>query len=137
LNSTTPPHTRSYITNQTISATSSTGPLAFTVSDAQTPLTSLTVSASSSNPTLVPNANIVLGGSGGNRTVTVTPASSQVGTATITLTVSDGCLSASTSFTLTVNAPSTPPTLSSIANQTISAGSSTGPLAFRSEERRG
>src|SRR5439155_15113715 len=64
----TPP-TISSIANQTISAGGSTGPLAFTVSDAQTPLTSLTVSASSSNPTLVPNANIVLGGSGGNRKI--------------------------------------------------------------------
>ena len=32
------------------------------------------MSGSSSNTTLVPNGNIVFGGSGANRTVTVTPA---------------------------------------------------------------
>ena len=44
----------------------------------------------SSNPALVPAANIVFGGSGANRTVTITPAANQSGTATITLTVTDG-----------------------------------------------
>jgi sulfatase modifying factor 1 len=77
--------------------------LAFTVGDAQTAAGSLSVSGSSSNTTLVPNANIVFGGSGANRTVTVTPASSQTGTATITVTVSDGSLSASDTFLLTVH----------------------------------
>jgi hypothetical protein len=60
------------------------------------------VTSASSDQNLVPNGNIVLGGSGGNRTVTVTPASGQVGTATITLTVSDGTTNAHTAFTLTV-----------------------------------
>ena len=99
----TPP-TISSLPAQTIAAGSSTGPLPFTVSDTQTTAGNLTVSGSSSNPTLVPNANIVLGGSGSSRTVNVTPASGQTGTATITLSVSDGSLSSSTSFTLTVNA---------------------------------
>src|SRR5437870_11523779 len=64
---------------------------------------SLTVSGSSSNPTLVPNSGIVFGGSGSSRTVTVTPAANQTGTATISVTVSDGSLSTGTSFVLTVN----------------------------------
>src|SRR6185295_9988115 len=55
------------------------------------------------NPTLVPLGNLVLGGSGANRTVTVTPAAGQSGTATITVTVSDGTLSASNSFVVTVS----------------------------------
>jgi formylglycine-generating enzyme required for sulfatase activity len=95
--------TISDIAAQTITAGNNTGALAFTVGDAQTAAGSLTVSGSSSNTTLVPNANIVFGGSGANRTVTVTPASSQTGTATITVTVSDGSLSASDTFLLTVN----------------------------------
>jgi formylglycine-generating enzyme required for sulfatase activity len=95
--------TISDIAAQTITAGNNTGTLAFTVGDAQTAAGSLTVSGSSSNTTLVPNANIVFGGSGANRTVTVTPASSQTGTATITVTVSDGSLSASDTFLLTVN----------------------------------
>jgi formylglycine-generating enzyme required for sulfatase activity len=95
--------TISDIAAQTITAGNNTGALAFTVGDAQTAAGSLTVSGSSSNTTLVPNANIVFGGSGANRTVTVTPASSQTGTATITVTVSDGSLTASDTFLLTVN----------------------------------
>ena len=58
----------------------------------------------SSNLTLVPNANIVFGGSGASRTVTVTPVSGLSGTATITITLTDnGSLTASDTFT-----PSTP-----------------------------
>ena len=98
--------TISDIAAQSISADSNTGALAFTIGDAQTVESSLTLSGSSSNTTLVPNASIVFGGSGASRTVTVTPASSQSGTATITVTVSDGSLTASDTFVLTVvNAP--------------------------------
>jgi formylglycine-generating enzyme required for sulfatase activity len=95
--------TISDIAAQTINPDNNTGAIAFTIGDAQTAAGSLTLSGSSSNTTLVPNANIVFGGSGANRTVTVTPASSQTGTATITVTVSDGSLSASDTFLLTVN----------------------------------
>src|SRR6266513_2869094 len=114
----TPP-TISSITGPTINEDTQTGAISFTVADAQTTAGSLSVSGSSLNPTLVPNGNIVFGGSGSNRTITVTPAANQSGTATITVTVSDGQLSASTSFVLTVNPLNDPPTISSIANQTI------------------
>ena len=66
--------------------------------DVETAAGSLTVSGSSSNPTLVPNGNIVFGGSGANRTVTVTPAANQTGTATITVTVSDGAVECERQF---------------------------------------
>ena len=95
--------TISDIADQTITEGGNTGALAFTIGDAQTAASSLALSGSSSNTTLVPNANIVFGGSDANRTVTVTPASSQTGTATITVTVSDGSLIASDTFLLTVN----------------------------------
>src|SRR5262249_18039267 len=65
----------------------------------------LTISANSSNPTLVPNGSIVLGGSGTNRSVTVTPAQNQSGTATIAITVCGGALCSTTSFLLTGNGP--------------------------------
>jgi formylglycine-generating enzyme required for sulfatase activity len=121
--------TISDIATQTINEGGNTGALAFTIGDAQTAVGSLSVSGSSSNTTLVPNANIVFSGSGANRTVTVAPASGQSGTATITVTVSDGSLSASDTFVLTVNA-NTAPTISDIAGQTINQGSSTSALAF-------
>jgi hypothetical protein len=67
-----------------------TPPIAFTIGDAETAAGSLTLSGTSSNPTLVPNANIVFGGSGASRTVQVTPAANQFGTASINVSVSDG-----------------------------------------------
>jgi hypothetical protein len=121
--------TISDIAAQTINEGGSTGAIAFTIGDTQTAAASLTLSGSSSNTTLVPNANIVFGGSGANRTVTVTPASSQSGTATITVTVSDGSLTGSDTFLLTVNA-NTAPTISDIAAQSIIAGNNTGAIAF-------
>jgi hypothetical protein len=121
--------TISNITNQTINEDASTGALAFTVGDVETPAASLTVTGSSSNTALVPNANIVFGGSGANRTVTVTPAANQSGTATITVTVTDANSgTASDSFVLTVNAVNDPPTISDVTNQTINENASTSAL---------
>ncbi|MCF7730620.1 MAG: hypothetical protein K9N23_02990 [Akkermansiaceae bacterium] len=102
----TPP-TISTVADQSITANTSTAVLAFTVGDNQTAAADLTVTAGSSNTTLVPNSNIVLGGSGANRTVRVTPAANQTGTATVTLTVSDGSLTATSTFVVTVTAPPT------------------------------
>jgi hypothetical protein len=99
--------TSTQIANQTINENAATSALAFTVADPDTNVSSLTTSGSSSNTTLVPNSNIVFGGSGANRTVTVTPAAGQSGTATITYVVSDGVYSASKNFLLTVNPSST------------------------------
>ncbi|MEO5334110.1 MAG: DUF1566 domain-containing protein [Magnetococcus sp. YQC-5] len=97
--------TISSITNQTTAANTATNAIAFTVGDVETAAASLTVTGSSSNKTLVPDANIVFGGSGGSRTLTVTPASGQSGSATITIEVNDGKATATTSFAVTVSAP--------------------------------
>ena len=94
--------TISGVTNLTIAANTSTGPLSVTVNDAETPADSLTLTGASSNTVLVPTNRIVFGGSGAARTVTVTPVSNQTGTATLTLTVSDGTDTASDTFVLTV-----------------------------------
>ena len=67
----------------------------------------LTVTASSSNTTLIPNSNIVVSGTGTSRTVTVTPVANQTGTATITITGGDGSSTASDTFVFTVNPPLT------------------------------
>ena len=103
--------------NQTIAQGTSTGPITFTVGDAQTAVINLLVSGTSSNPALVPAGNLVFGGSGATRTVTVTPVAGQSGTTTITLSVSDGQFSASDMFLLTVTgAANTAPTISNIAD---------------------
>jgi len=93
--------TISNLADRTIDGNTSTGALSFTIGDDD--LSTVALSASSSNTTLVPTANIVFGGTGAARTVTVTPTSDQNGTATITLRVTDsGGLMASDSFVLTV-----------------------------------
>ena len=60
----------------------------------------------------------------------MTPAANQSGTATITVTVSDGPLTANDTFVLTVNAVNDPPTISEISDQTINVNHTTGPLSF-------
>lgn len=77
-------------------------PIWFTVGDAETVSTALTVSVTSSNQALVPNANCVLGRSGLQRILTVTPVASQWGDAAITVTASDGQFSASKTFNVSV-----------------------------------
>src|SRR5207244_6245207 len=91
------------IVSQTINVNSATGPLNFTVGDVDTPVDNLTLSVNSSKLALVPTNNIVFGSNGANRTVTVTPAAGETGTATITVSVSDGQYSVSTSFVVTVS----------------------------------
>lgn len=99
----TPP-TISSIADLSIAQGTSSSAIGFTVNDLETAAASLTVTASSSNPTLLPNtgAALALGGSGASRTITLTPTAGQSGTATVTVTVSDGSLTASRSFVLTV-----------------------------------
>ena len=114
--------TISAVANQSIAANAATSELALTVGDTETAASALTLSATSSNTDLVPNANIVFGGSGANRTLTVTPAANQTGSSTITVTVSDGSLTASSTFTLTVT-----PNFSSWISGYPGVGGLTGP----------
>ena len=112
--------TISAVGDVTIAEDTSSAPIAFTIGDAQTPAASLTVTASSNATALVPNTAGALapGGSGANRTLVVTPTANQFGSATITLTVSDGAQTASRAFTLTVTSVADAPTLAAIAAQT-------------------
>jgi fibronectin type 3 domain-containing protein len=127
----TPP-TISAIASQTVNQGQATAAISFTIGDAETAAANLTLTKASSSTTLVPFANIVLGGSGANRTVTVTPASGQSGSAQITITVGDGTNTASSSFTLTVRAatPNTAPTISAMGAQTVTSGQATAAIPF-------
>ncbi len=94
--------TISSIGNQTTATNSSVGPIGFTISDPETPASALVVTAISSNSSLIPAGNLILGGNGANRTIVLNPVANTTGTSTITLTVSDGVLTSNTSFLLTV-----------------------------------
>ncbi len=126
--------TISTVVDQTCNEDTTTSAIAFTIGDAETATSSLTLAKTSSNTVLVPSANIVFGGSGTNRTVTITPAANQYGTTTITLTVSDGLLNAEKSFILTVNPVNDAPTISAIADQIIDEDTSTSALAFNIDD---
>ena len=97
------------VADQAVNEDTSTAALGFTVGDDFTPAASLTVTAVSSNTALVPDFNIILNGDGADRTIVLTPAPDRSGSAVITLTVSDGSLSSSETFLLTVNAVEDPP----------------------------
>jgi hypothetical protein len=118
--------------DQTVGEDESTGALSFSVGDSDS--ATLTVTASSSNTTLIPNANVVVApvsGAPGARTVTVTPAANaHGGPVTITLQVSDGALSASDTFTVTVTPVNDPPSISNITDKTVEPAASTGSIAF-------
>ena len=65
-----------------------TGPIGFTVNDPEG--RTITVTAASSDPSVVPPVGIFLDGSSSSRSITVQPAASSAGQSTITLTASDG-----------------------------------------------
>jgi len=107
------------LNSRRINENTSTGPIPFLVGDVETAAAGITVSGTSSNPSLVPNENILFGGSGSNRTVQVTPLADQFGVADITVSVSDGSLSASRTFQLTVTNVNDAPTMMPLANATV------------------
>src|SRR5436190_2025838 len=125
------PPTISSVANQSTDEDTPTAAIPFSISDVETPAGNLMVSGRSSNPDLVPDANILFGGSGSNRTVTLRPATNQFGSTTITLTVSDGDGgAASASFLLSVNSVNDPPTISSVANQSTDEDTPTPATPF-------
>ncbi|MBE9463229.1 ExeM/NucH family extracellular endonuclease [Dyadobacter subterraneus] len=65
--------------------------LEFNISDVETAAGLLVATVSSSNTTVVPNANLIISGTGNSRNLKITPAA--VGYSDITITVSDGSLS--------------------------------------------
>lgn len=90
----------SSIPNQRTFPGAPTRPIPFTVFNTQNP----TLTASALDSSLVPTNGIVLGGSGNNRTITITP-STNIGTTTILVTARDqNGFTASTNFSFTVGA---------------------------------
>ena len=72
------PPTITPIGNQATNEDTPTAALTFTVNDIDNPVGSLTVTGTSNATTVIPDANIVISGTGADRTVTLTPALSKV-----------------------------------------------------------
>lgn len=98
----------------------------FTISDTETPAGSLTLSRSTTNPMVVPLSGISFGGSGSNRTVTITPAANASGSATIGITVTDASGAQRTdSFAISVTAVNDAPAIQSLSDQVGNLDSTT------------
>ncbi len=122
--------TISSITDVTVDEDVVSGAISFTVNDLETAATNLTVRATTSNSTLIPTNRITFAGTGASRTVTLRPATNQSGSASITLTVSDGTLSSSTTFNFTVRPLNDLPTITAIADLTLAEDTASSAIAF-------
>lgn len=91
----------SAIPNQITYVNIPVGPVSFTVSDPEGD--TLTLTKTSSNHALIPDANVVTSGSGASRTVTLTPLADQTGVSTISISVADGYNTNTASFVLSVS----------------------------------
>jgi hypothetical protein len=121
------PPTLNALANVTIneSAGLQTVNLSGITSGAANEVQTLTVTASSSNPALIPTPTINYTSPNATGSLTFTPVALGYGSATITVTVNDGGTSnnvVSQSFTVTVNPVNQPPTLNALANVTINEG---------------
>jgi hypothetical protein len=102
----------------------------FTVTDLETPSDDLLVQFASSNLTLTPIGNFLLTGTGSQRTLEILPTTNQFGSTRVTLWASDGSLSNSASFNVTVKPVDDPPSISKFPDQNLLAGATVGPVAF-------
>jgi hypothetical protein len=115
----------------TVDEDTASGMIPILIGDAETLPADLTMTAVSSSPVLIPNANLVLGGGGGLRTLHLQPASNQSGSATVTVTVTDADgASSSDNFLVTVRPVNDPPTISGLPNQSTLVNKATSPLSF-------
>jgi hypothetical protein len=110
------PPTISTLTDRTIFEDQQLAPVDFTIGDQETSAADLIVTASSSDSSLVPAANITLSGTGASRTISVQPLPDRNGVVTITVTVDDGEQTTQESFQLTVTAVNDPPTFTLSGN---------------------
>ena len=101
----------------------------FTIGDADTTLSELVVSAISSNTALIGESGIVLSGSGPNRSIGLTATEGRSGTATITISISDGTNTVIETFELEVREVAAP-TISPLDDIFTSIGEAITPVTF-------
>ncbi len=118
-----PPYISS-LAPQTLRVGGASGPLPFTVMDAEDPAVALNLSINSSDPAVVPPESVQFAGSGPNRTIVVT-AGTQEGTSIVQVTVMDqGGRSARTTFEVTVLPLNCEPVITQLGTTNLFANSS-------------
>ena len=102
------------------------------VFDSAVPIFTVTLTATSSNPTLISNSYLNFNGGGTNRLLSIIPGLHQSGSATITVVATDSQPSSTTNtFTLTVVATNYPPFFTAtIPDQTINENASATNWSF-------
>ncbi|HAM73372.1 MAG TPA: hypothetical protein DCM86_17195, partial [Verrucomicrobiales bacterium] len=118
------------IPDQTVNEDTSSGEITVKIGDIDTPDAQLTISAKCNDPALIPDTGFVFTTLQGARSFHFTPAPNAYGTNTVTVTVSDGFLSAQRTFTVRVVAQPDPPVISTIADITLAEGATSAPLPF-------
>ena len=112
--------------SQVVQMNQSSAPIPFTIGDAETPAGNLILTPLSGNPSLVPLGNLVIGGSGASRTLTVSGAPNAAGSTTVGVQVSDGIFTNQSTFNLLINIP---PTISGLGgNYAVQPGGSVGAI---------
>jgi len=79
----------SAINDQTVAQDSMSSPIMFTISDPDSDVSTLKVTASSQNGDLIASDGITIGGNGGARTVTLMPNDAAFGSTIVTIVVTD------------------------------------------------
>lgn len=102
--------TISTITGKATAEDTDAGPIDFTIDDIDTSVEDLIVTATSSDTSLVPDGQILIEGTGANRSLLITPTPNLTGETTITVFVTDGDATTSTSFVLHVEPVNDRPT---------------------------
>jgi len=122
-NGTNDPPTISNVPDQTINEDESSPTILVTIGDSDTPVSNVTLTATSSDPALIPNAGIVITGTGPSRGIQITPALNQFGgPVVITLTAFDGETTTQRSFSVTVDPVNDAPELSGDLTINVSEG---------------
>ena len=92
----------STIPNHALSKNRASEPLPFLVNDLETSPDRLEITAHSSNPAVVPSFGLIIKGSHANRTLVIDPSNGRTGVCTVTIEVSDGSATTTTTFLVTV-----------------------------------
>lgn len=119
------------IEDQRILEDASTRKISFMIQDAETPGVHLSVSAESSNPSLIDPSGIFLSGLGQIRTVRLRPKPNQYGDARITLLLNDGEAVTRRSFNLTVIPVNDPPQITVIHSIKSEEDKKIGPVSIK------
>lgn len=122
--------TISEIDDQVTDEDVTTSPISFTIGDPETDADHLSITVTSSDSHLFPAGDIVITGAGAERSLILTPAANQYGSATITVLISDGEATVTREFVFAVSPVNDAPTLSPIANQTIEMESTSPSIAL-------